>query len=227
MNLNSYIEHTLLKPEATSAAFKTLCAEAKQYSFLGVCVNSSWVSFCRSELDELFRDEDQKKSKLVAVVGFPLGVCLTEAKSFETTRAVEAGADEIDMVLHLGWMKEGRIKDVEKDIRAVVAAAQGLPVKVIFETHLLTQEEKIAACFASIEAGACFVKTSTGFTGGGATVEDVALMKKHVGEKLGVKASGGVRSQESALLMIKAGAVRLGTSSGVTIVQGGTIGSSY
>ncbi len=227
MNLNSYIEHTLLKPEATSGSFKTLCSEAKQHSFLGVCVNSSWVSFCRSELDELFRGEDQKKSKLVAVVGFPLGVCLTEAKSFETTKAIEAGADEIDMVLHLGWMKEGRIKDVEKDIRSVVNGAQGRPVKVIFETHLLTQEEKIAACVASMEAGASFVKTSTGFSGGGATAEDVALMKKHVGDKLGVKASGGVRSQESALLMIQAGASRLGTSSGVAIVQGKKLGSGY
>lgn len=167
MNLNSYIEHTLLKPEAQRTAFQQLCAEAKQNLFLGVCVNSSWTSFCRSELDRLFQGTE--KSKLVVVVGFPLGVCLTESKAYETKKAVEAGADEIDMVIHLGWLKEGRIADVTNDIRAVVQAAQGRPVKVIFETHMLTQEEKIAACKASMEAGAHFVKTSTGFSGGGAT----------------------------------------------------------
>lgn len=220
LHLNSLIEHTLLKSEATSSDLKTLCLEAKQNLFLGVCVNSSWVEFCRSEIDHLFQQTHESKSKLVAVVGFPLGVCVSSAKVFETEQCVALGADEIDMVVHVGWLKDRQITAVEDDIRAVVQAAQGRPVKVILETHLLTTDEKIAACEAALAARAHFVKTSTGFTGGGATVDDVLLMKQVVGDKLGVKASGGVRSTEQALKMIEAGASRLGTSSGVAIAKG-------
>ncbi len=228
INLNSLIEHTLLKSDAKQTDLKTLCFEAKQNSFLGVCVNSSWVEFCRSEIDRLFQGSSETKSKLVAVVGFPLGVCLPSIKAFETEKCIALGADEIDMVIHVGWLKDRQMTSVENDIRAVVQAAQGRAVKVIFETHLLTSDEKIAACEAAISAKAQFVKTSTGFTGGGATVEDVLLMKQIVGDKLGVKASGGVRSTDQALKMIEAGATRLGTSSGVAIVKGIAVtGSEY
>lgn len=225
--LNSFIEHTLLKPEAQQEDFRKLCLEAKQNLFLGVCVNSSWTEFCRREIDHLFQDQQNSKTKLVTVVGFPSGVGLSRAKAFETEQSIALGADEIDMVIHLGWLKDRRIVEVENDIKSVVAAAQGRPVKVIFETHLLTQEEKILACEICIRAGAHFVKTSTGFSGGGATAEDVLLMKQIVGDQLGVKASGGVRSLEQAEKMIEAGASRLGTSSGVAIVQGKSIGSGY
>ncbi len=220
IKLNSFIEHTLLKPESQMNSFKQLCLEAKENLFLGVCVNSSWVEYCRKEIDILFQADPKQKSKVVAVVGFPLGVCLTSAKAFETEKCIQLGADEIDMVINIGLLKDQQYHKVENDIRAVVDAASGKPVKVIFETHLLSQEEKIAACRASVAAGAQFVKTSTGFSGGGATVEDVQLMRQAVGEKMGVKASGGVRSREQALKMIDAGASRLGTSSGVAIVQG-------
>jgi deoxyribose-phosphate aldolase len=208
----SYIDHTLLKPEATRAQIQKLCEEALSHKFYAVCVNSSMISVCKEMLKG-------SSVKIASVIGFPLGVCDTPTKVFETQRALNLGANEIDMVLHLGALKSQEWSYVEKDIKDVVLAANGCPVKVIFETHLLTDDEKRKACEISLLAGAQFVKTSTGFSGGGATVEDVALMKSIVQNKAQVKASGGVRDFAAAVKMIQAGATRLGTSSGVAIVK--------
>lgn len=211
-NLAAYIDHTLLKPEATQSQIEKLCAEARENNFYSVCVNSSFVPFCKKQLDG-------SNVKVCAVVGFPLGAMSSEAKAFETKWCIQNGADEIDMVIHIGALKEGRLDDVRNDIRRVVDAAQGHTVKVIIETALLSQEEKRTACQLSKEAQAHFVKTSTGFNGGGATPEDVRLMKEVVGQGLEVKASGGIRDLESARAVIAAGATRLGTSSGVLIIN--------
>ncbi len=213
MNLASIIDHTLLKSDVTSEQIIQLCSEAKDHQFFGVCVNSAWISLCKSQLKST-------SVKVVSVVGFPLGACLTEVKVFEAQKAIDAGADEIDMVLNIGELKMGHFDFVEKDIHSVVTAAKSVPVKVILETHLLSESEKKKACELSCKAGAAFVKTSTGFTGGGATLEDVRLMKSVVGTKVRVKASGGVKTKEQALAMIEAGAERIGTSSGVAIVSG-------
>lgn len=219
-NLAPYIDHTLLKPEATEEQIRTLCKEAQQFQFFSVCVNSFYVPLCK----ELLKNSSVK---VCSVVGFPLGAMSTEAKAFETRQAIQDGADEVDMVINIGALKDQKKDFVRKDIAAVVAAAQGKKVKVIIETSLLSQEEKTLACELSKEARAHFVKTSTGFNGGGATVEDIFLMKKVVGTQLEVKASGGVRDAQTAWTMIEAGATRLGTSSGVKLAQNQVSSGGY
>ncbi|WP_413295411.1 deoxyribose-phosphate aldolase [Bdellovibrio sp. HCB185ZH] len=213
MQLNKYIDHTLLKPEAQSAQIEKLCKEAREHGFFSVCVNTSYVKQCA----ELLHGSDVK---VCCVVGFPLGAMDSASKAFETRTAIGNGAGEIDMVVQIGALKDRRLDYVREDIKAVVQAAPGVKVKVIIETSLINDEEKVLACKAALEAGAAFVKTSTGFAGGGATVEDVKLMKSVVGDKLEVKASGGVKNAEQAIALIQAGATRLGTSSGVALVQG-------
>lgn len=214
VDIAQYIDHTLLKPESTRAQVQKLCEEALTHKFYAVCVNSSMIAVCKEILKN-------SSVKIAAVIGFPLGVCDTSTKVFETTCALNLGATEIDMVVHLGAVKSQDWSYVEKDIKEVVLAAQGCPVKVILETHMLTQDEKQKICEISLLAGAHFVKTSTGFTGGGATVEDVTLMKSMVQSRAQVKASGGVRDFATAVKMIQAGATRIGTSSGVAIVTAG------
>lgn len=211
MNLAKYIDHTILKQNTTTDQVKKICDEAVEYGFMSVCVNSVYTAYVAEQL----KGSDVKTC---TVVGFPLGAMLSEAKAFETKLAVEAGADEIDMVINIGALKDGNDALVEADIKAVVDASGDALVKVIIETCLLTDEEKVRACELSVAAGADFVKTSTGFSTGGATVEDVALMKKTVGDKAKVKASGGVRDYEGAMAVIEAGADRIGASAGVTIV---------
>lgn len=212
MKLNKYIDHTLLKADATTAQIKELCAEARQYDFASVCVNSCHVPLAAKELEG-------SEVKVCCVVGFPLGACLTGAKAFEAALAVERGAREVDMVINIGAAKEGNWELVEQDIREVAEACHpGAILKVIIETCQLTDEEKKEACLCAKRAGADFVKTSTGFSTGGATPQDVALMRKAVGPDMGVKAAGGVRCKEDAQKMIDAGATRLGTSAGVKLM---------
>lgn len=213
MQLNKFIDHTLLKPEAQSAQIEKLCKEAIEHKFFSVCVNTSYVKLCA----DLLRGSDVK---VCCVVGFPLGAMDSVSKAFETRTAIANGAQEIDMVIQIGALKDRRLDYVRDDIKAVVDAAAGVKVKVIIETSLINDEEKVLACKAALEAGAHFVKTSTGFAGGGATVEDVKLMKSVVGDKMEVKASGGVKNAEQAVAMIQAGATRLGTSSGIALTQG-------
>lgn len=221
MKMNKYIDHTLLKPEATQAMIDKLCAEAKEHDFASVCVNPYWVK--RSA--ELLAGTDVK---VCTVIGFPLGASTTEVKAAETRDAIRSGATEVDMVLNVGALKSGDLETVKADVAAVKQAAGDVLLKVILETGLLTDEEKDTACKLCVEAGADYVKTSTGFGPGGATVEDIALMRKAVGANVGVKASGGVRDGEAALAMIEAGASRIGTSSGVSIVTGAKpTGSGY
>ncbi len=212
MNINKMIDHTLLKPEATKEMIENLCKEAKEYDFKSVCVNPYWVSTAYEEL----RDSDVL---VCTVVGFPLGATTKETKFFETDFAVQEGADEIDMVINVGALKSKQYDVVLEDIKSVVQAANGRTVKVIIETCLLSDEEKVKACELSMEAGANFVKTSTGFSTAGAKVEDVELMKSIVGDNLEVKASGGIRDLDTALKMIEAGATRLGVSAGVQIIK--------
>ncbi len=212
-DLAPYIDHTLLKPEATREDVARVAREAVEHGFATVCVNSSHVATVAGILAG-------SRSVPIAVVGFPLGAALTSAKAFEAREAIQAGAREIDMVLHVGALKARDYALVLSDIAQVVEASRPWPVKVILETSLLTQDEKIAGCVLSKAAGAAFVKTSTGFSTGGATVEDVSLMRRVVGEDVGVKASGGIRSAEDALKMIQAGANRLGASASVAIVSG-------
>lgn len=215
MNLAAYIDHTILKADAKATDVERLCREAAEYGFASVCVNSCHVPLVRERLNGT-------GVKTCCVVGFPLGAMSTKGKAAETAAAVADGAEEIDMVLNIGAMKDGAFDTVREDIRAVVAAAHPKAlVKVILETCLLTDAEKQTACRLAVEAGADFVKTSTGFSTGGATVEDVALMKAAVAGHAKVKASGGIRTREDALRMIEAGADRIGTSAGVRIVQGG------
>lgn len=219
-DIAQYIDHTLLAADATQEKISKLCKEAAQWHFASVCVNSCWVPACVERLKDT-------GVNVCTVVGFPLGAMSTAAKAFEARQAVEDGANEIDMVINIGWLKDGRDDLVEADIRAVKKACNGKLLKVIIETCLLSDEEKIRACELSVAAGTDFVKTSTGFSTGGATVEDVALMRKTVGPEIGVKASGGVRSYEAACAMIEAGATRLGTSSGIAIVQGAASDAAY
>ena len=219
-DLASMIDHTLLKPDATRDQLQTLCDEARAYQFASVCVNSSNVRYCKDRLRG-------SGVMTVAVVGFPLGAATTGAKAYETKEAIRDGADEIDMVINLGAVKSRDWKLVEEDIRAVVEAARPAPVKVILETGALDHDEKVAACALSKAAGAAFVKTSTGFGPGGATIEDVALMRAIVGSDVGVKASGGVRDTAGAQAMVKAGATRIGASASVAIVTGGKSTASY
>lgn len=211
LNLASYIDHTLLKPDASHAQLRKLCEEARQYSFAAVCVNSSNIEFVAKELEG-------SSVKPIAVVGFPLGAATSEAKAFEAKESIQKGAREIDMVINLGALKDRNYEQVVYDIAKVVEASKPYPVKVILETGMLIDEEKIIACVLSKIAGAAYVKTSTGFGPGGATVEDIRLMRRIVGPTMGVKASGGVRSYKDAMKMIEAGATRIGTSSGIVIV---------
>lgn len=214
------IDHTLLKPEATRADLVKLCEEARKHKFASVCVNTTWVPLCV----ELLKGSGVMT---ICVVGFPLGAATTRAKQAETREAIANGAAEIDMVINIGLLKSGEHDKVFDDIRGVVEAASGRPVKVILETHMLSREEKIAACAISKAAGAAFVKTSTGFSGGGATVDDIKLMRAVVGPDMGVKASGGVRTADDARKMIAAGADRLGASASVAIVTGGVGKGAY
>ncbi|RJT80887.1 deoxyribose-phosphate aldolase [Arthrobacter cheniae] len=215
VSLASFIDHTLLKPEAGREQILTACREAVEYKFKSVCVNPVWVSTVRTAVKDT-------GVLTCSVIGFPLGASTTEVKVVEARGAVADGADEIDMVINIAAARSGDRDLLVRDILAVADAVHehGAILKVIIETFLLTDEQKVLACEAAVEAGADFVKTSTGFNGGGATVEDVALMRKTVGPDLGVKASGGVRSLEDARAMIGAGATRIGASSGVAIVKG-------
>ncbi|AGX05572.1 MULTISPECIES: deoxyribose-phosphate aldolase [Bacillaceae] len=220
-NVAKMIDHTLLKADATKEQIEVLCSEAKEYSFASVCVNPAWVSYASELLEGSGVD-------VCTVIGFPLGASTPEVKAFETKNAIENGATEVDMVINIGALKSGSSDLVEADIRAVVEAAKGKALtKVIIETSLLTEDEKVLACELAVKAGTDFVKTSTGFSTGGATVEDIRLMRKTVGPEIGVKASGGVRSTEDAQQMIEAGATRIGASSGVAIVNGLTSDSDY
>jgi deoxyribose-phosphate aldolase len=213
MQLNRYIDHTLLKPDATAAMIDRLCAEAKQHQFAAVCVNPTWVRRAAQLLAGT-------GVKVCTVIGFPLGATTPAAKAAETRDAVAGGAAEVDMVLNIGALKSGELELVRQDIAAVVEAAGGALVKVILETGLLSEAEKVTACKLSVAAGAHFVKTSTGFGPGGATLEDVALLRQTVGPAIGVKASGGVRDRATAVAMIEAGATRIGSSAGVALVTG-------
>ena len=213
MLINKYIDHTLLKAEATREQIEELCRQAREYDFASVCVNSCWVETCH----QLLKDTDVK---VCTVIGFPLGAMGTIAKAYEVKEALADGAEEFDMVINVGQLKGGNLDYVTDDIAAVVTAAQGNTVKVIIETCLLTDEEKKEACRCAIKAGAHFVKTSTGFSTGGATVEDVKLMHDTVNASgLKVKASGGIRTYEDAQKMIAAGAERIGCSAGVKIME--------
>ncbi len=209
-DLASYIDHTLLKPDASPSQIAGLCAQARQWGFASVCVNPRWVSLCKSELAG-------SSVKVCTVIGFPLGASATVIKAAEAAQAVLDGADELDMVISVGDLKAGEDNYVRADIRAVVKATGGKTVKVIIETCLLTDEEKTRACKLAMAAGADFVKTSTGFSSGGATVSDVKLMRAAVGPNFGVKAAGGIRTREESLALIKAGANRIGASAGIAI----------
>jgi deoxyribose-phosphate aldolase len=213
MDIAKYIDHTVLKPQASVEEVKKLCIEAREYNFASVCVNGCHTKLVSTELAGT-------DVKTCVVVGFPLGAMTKEAKAFETTDAIKNGASEIDMVINVGALKDKNYVLVKEDIEAVVNAAKGAAlVKVIIETCLLTDEEKIKACEIAKEAKADFVKTSTGFSTSGATAEDIALMRKTVGEELGVKASGGVRDFKTAVAMIEAGASRIGSSNSIAIVN--------
>lgn len=215
------MDHTLLKPEASAAQVESLCREALAYGFASVCVNPIWVPLASSLLA-------RSPVRTCTVVGFPLGASAARAKAFEAGAALEAGAGEVDMVLALGPLKSGDWAAVAADLQAVRAAVPAPAIlKVILETCLLTEPEKERACTLALEAGLDFVKTSTGFSTGGATVEDIALMRRAVGTAMGVKASGGIRSYETALAMVRAGATRLGLSSSVSVAQGGGATAAY
>ncbi|SFJ19480.1 deoxyribose-phosphate aldolase [Halobacillus dabanensis] len=220
-NLAKMIDHTQLKPDTLKEKITQVCQEAKEQNFASVCVNPHWVSYCAELLDGT-------DVKVCTVIGFPLGATTMETKAFETKQAIEKGATEVDMVINIGELKSGNKEFVQQDIEAVVREAQGKAiVKVIIETSLLSEDEKVVASELAKAAGADFVKTSTGFSGGGATVEDISLMRKTVGPDMGVKASGGVRDYEGAKAMIEAGATRIGASSGIAIVNGEQGSSDY
>ena len=214
--LARWIDHTMLKADATKDEVEHICNEARDNQFASVCINPTWVPLAYKMLRG-------SNSKVCTVIGFPLGATFSEIKAAETRAAIEKGADEIDMVINVGALKSGELELVEKDIRAVVRAAGRKIVKVILETCLLTDEEKVQASVIAKRAGANFVKTSTGFSSGGATVKDVAIMRKTVGSAMGVKASGGVRSYEEACKMVEAGASRIGASASVAIVSNGKV----
>ncbi|MCI5821065.1 MAG: deoxyribose-phosphate aldolase [Elusimicrobia bacterium] len=213
MNLAKLIDHTILKPIAQRADIERVCAEARKYGFCSVCINPVWVAYAK----QLLKGSDVK---VCTVIGFPLGANTSAVKAYETKDALNNGADEIDMVINIGALKDKDYDTVLADIQAVRQACQGHTFKVIIETSQLTDDEKVKACEISTQAGADFVKTSTGFTGGGATAADVALMKKSIPAHMQVKASGGVRTREDFDAMVSAGATRIGASSGVKIVEG-------
>ena len=212
MNYNELIDHTLLKADAKEEEIRKLCAEAKEYHFCSVCVNPGYVELCAKLLKG-------SGVKVCTVIGFPLGATTSEAKAFEAKDAIKKGADEVDMVINISKLKDCKDEEVYQDILAVREASKGKILKVIIETCLLNDEEKVRACLLSKKAKADFVKTSTGFSTGGATASDVSLMRKTVGKEMGVKASGGVRSFEDMVKMIEAGATRIGTSSGVKLCE--------
>jgi deoxyribose-phosphate aldolase len=214
------IDHTILGAEVTKEAVREKCSEAKEYNFASVCANPDQVALMAEELAD-------SEVKVCTVIGFPLGVNATMTKVAEAEIAAAEGADELDMVIKVGALKEGDYELVKNDIKAVVEAAGNKLVKVIIETCYLTDQEKVKACELAKEAGADFVKTSTGFGSGGATVEDIALMRKTVGKEMGVKASGGIHNLEEARAMIEAGATRIGASSGVQIIEGAEVSSDY
>jgi deoxyribose-phosphate aldolase len=220
MELNRLIDHTLLKAVATTDEISQLCAEAKAHKFFSVCVNSCYVSQAKSELAG-------SDVKICSVVGFPLGAMATGAKVFEAQNAVTQGADEVDMVLNVGWLKSGKTDAVRGEIESIKKAIGPRVLKVILETCYLTDAEKVLACQLSVEAGADYVKTSTGFGTGGATFEDVKLMLDTVGDKALVKASGGVRDAETAQKYVAMGVRRLGTSNGIKILNGDTVNGGY
>ncbi|WP_099158550.1 deoxyribose-phosphate aldolase [Virgibacillus ndiopensis] len=220
-DLAKYIDHTQLKPETKEEKISQIVEEASEHGFASVCVNPYWVSYCYQRL----KDTDVK---VCTVIGFPLGATTTETKVFETNKAIKDGATEVDMVINVGALKSNKDNVVLQDIEAVVNAAKGKALtKVIIETSLLSEDEKVRACKLAKEAGADFVKTSTGFSGGGATIEDIKLMRQTVGSEMGVKASGGVRDLESTKAMIDAGATRIGASAGVDIIAGNKGTSDY
>ncbi|MFD1137414.1 deoxyribose-phosphate aldolase [Paenibacillus urinalis] len=220
--ISPLVDHTLLKADARKEDVIKLAEEAKTYGFASVCVNPAFVATAYEVL------KDTPEVKVCTVIGFPLGATTSAVKAYETTDAINNGATEVDMVINISALKDGNDDYVREDIAAVVNAAKGKALtKVIIETCLLTDEEKVRACELAVQAGADFVKTSTGFSTGGATKEDIALMRKTVGPDVGVKASGGVRSSEDALTMIQAGATRIGTSGGVAIAKGERSDSSY
>lgn len=220
-NLARMIDHTILRADATKTEITKLTEEAKKYEFASVCVNPTWVAYAAEQLANT-------NVKVCTVIGFPLGASTSATKAFEAKNAIENGATEVDMVINIGALKDGEHEVVEQDIKAVVDAAAGKAlVKVIIETCLLTDEQKKIACELSVKAGTDFVKTSTGFSTGGATAEDVALMRQTVGAEIGVKASGAIRSLEDMEKMIAAGATRIGASSGVKIMEGEKSNSSY
>lgn len=216
--LHTYIDHTVLKPEAVCQDIEKLCDEAKQYQFAAVCVSPVWATLAKKRLEG-------SSVKLCSVVGFPLGTSTSEAKAAETTQLVQLGADEIDMVIPVGALKDKDYAKIKREIQTVVQAASPAVVKIIIETCLLTDEEKRIAAQLCVEARAQYVKTSTGFSKGGATLHDVALLRTAVGPNFGVKASGGIRDRATAIAMIEAGATRLGTSSGIAIIEGKIIDS--
>lgn len=221
MELSKYIDHTLLKPETTQDQIFELCNEAMEHNFMSVCISPAWVETAK----EILKDNDVK---VCTVIGFPSGAVTSEVKAFETMNAIQNGADEVDMVINIGALKSGNDDYVFNDIKAVCdAAGQATLVKVIIETALLNRDELVRVCEISKKCGADFVKTSTGFNGAGAKAEDVALMRLTVGEEMGVKASGGIRSFEDAKMMIESGATRIGASSGIAIVQGGVSENDY
>ncbi len=220
MKKSKYIDHTILKQDARKSDIVNLCNEAKENDFASVCINPYWIPVAKELLAGTGVD-------VCTVIGFPLGANATATKAFETAQAIKDGATEIDMVINVGALKDKEYDVVYEDIKAVVDAANGTLVKVIIETCLLTDEEKVKACELSVKANANFVKTSTGFSTGGATKEDIALMRKTVGENVGVKASGGVRTPEDFDNMIKAGATRIGTSSGIKLVNGENADTNY
>ncbi|GAA0353137.1 deoxyribose-phosphate aldolase [Alkalibacterium iburiense] len=220
-SIEKYIDHTLLKPEATDLQIQQICIEAREHHFKAVCINPSWVKYASDILS-------QTDVAICTVIGFPLGANASKVKAYEAKQAVADGADEVDMVINIGAVKSEDYSLVYQDIKAVVDAVKGEAlVKVIIETSLLSDNEKARACEAAKRAGADFVKTSTGFSTGGATIEDVKLMRRTVGPKMGVKASGGVRTIEDAKAMIEAGATRIGTSNGVALVEGNEATESY
>ncbi|MGO1652589.1 deoxyribose-phosphate aldolase [Senegalia sp. (in: firmicutes)] len=220
MNIASKIDHTILKADTTREQVKKVCDEAKEYSFASVCVNPNYVGYVSKELKG-------SSVKVTSVVGFPLGNTLKEVKAYETEQAIKNGADEIDMVINIAALKNENYDLVKEDIKAVVDASKDKLVKVIIEACLLSNDEKVKACEIAKEAGADYVKTSTGFSTGGATIDDVKLMRKTVGAELGVKASGGIRDIETSKAMIEAGASRIGASSSVSIVKGEKGNSDY
>ena len=213
MNLAKYIDHTLLKPQASQAEIKNLCGQAREYGFFSVCVNPYWVPFCKEQL----KGSDVK---VCTVIGFPLGANTTEVKVLEAKDALKNGADELDMVVNLGAVKSADWQTVLADIEAVRHAGENFTLKVIIETSVLTEEEKVKLCQLCTQAKADFVKTSTGFTGGGATAQDVKLMKENISADMQVKASGGVRTKEDFDKMVAAGATRIGASAGIKIIEG-------